>query len=157
MPQPTILNAATGQWVHAPAIAAPSGGTTTDTQARTAIGSILSVLRDAGVIAGATHLPASQGWNATLNKIVLDAAIAAPTGGTPDADLRTAIGSVLGVLASFGLINGGTSGPVFVLGADLQLTTAGIDDVDVDGTADDNARTALNSALAAMRAAGLTA
>lgn len=158
MPQPTILNAATGQWVHAGPIAAPTGGTTTDTQSRTAIGGILAALRDAGVIAGATHLPSSQQWNGTLKQIVLGPAITGPTGGTPDADLRTAVGSVIAVLQGAALVNGGTTGPNFVLDPDnLQMATAGITDLNIDGTGDDNARTALNSALAAMRLAELIA
>lgn len=157
MPQPTVLNTATSQWVHAPAIADPSGGTTIDTQGRTAVGAILAALRDAAVIAGATHLPASQGWNATLKKIVLGPAITAPTGGTTtDAALRTAIGSVIAVLQAAGIVNGGTADPVFVLDpAELQLAQASIADLAVDGSGDDAGRTALNSALAAMRSAEL--
>lgn len=160
MPQPTLLNKATGQWVHHAAITAPTGGTIVDDESRTAVGSVIAVLQAAGVVAGATHLPAGHQWNGTLKKIVLTGALTAPTGGTTtDADLRTAIGSVITVLEQAGLANGATTGPAFALdAAELQLAAgAAIDDLAVDGTGDDEARTALNACLAAMRLAELIA
>lgn len=159
MPQPKVFNKATGQWVHHAAITDPTGGTTTDTQGRTAVVSILAALRSAGVIAGATHLNVGHKWNATLRKVVLGPAITDPTGGTPDAAGRTAIGSVLTVLRKTGIIAGGTSGPAFVLDATEHQWAAGaaIADLAVDGSGDDQMRTALNAALAAMRDAELIA
>ena len=161
MPQPTLLNQATGQWVHHAAITDPSGGTTVDSQARTAIASILGALRNTGVIAGATHLNVSHQWNGTLRKVVLGPAIANPTGGTTtDAAARTAIGSVLTVLRNTGIIAGGTAtAPGFVLDGPEKQWAAGaaIADLAVDGSADDELRTALNAALAAMRSAELIA
>ncbi|MCX3064209.1 hypothetical protein [Streptomyces beihaiensis] len=160
MPSPTVFNEATSQWVHAAAIADPSGGTTPDAEGRTAVVSILAVLRGAGVIAGATDLNVSQTWNGPTNQVAQHPAIADPSGGaSPDAAARTAIGSVLTVLRSTGLIAGGTTGPAFVLdGAQHQWADgADITDLAVDGSADDQLRTALNSALAAMRLAELIA
>lgn len=160
MPSPTVFNQATGQWVHAAAIADPSGGTTVDTQSRAATGSILAVLRKAGVIAGSAGLNVSQTWNGPTHQIVQGAAIAAPSGGTTtDANLRTAIGSVLAVLKSCGLIVGGTTGPAFVLDGSEHQWAAGAAIADVSGgtTADAECRTAVNSALAAMRLAELIA
>ena len=159
MPQPKVFNKATGQWVHHAAITDPTGGTTTDTQGRTAVVSILAALRNAGGIAGATHLNIGHQWNATLRKVVLGPAITDPTGGTPDATGRTAIGSVLTVLRKTGIIAGGTSGPAFVLDATEHQWAAGaaIADLAVDGSGDDQMRTALNAALAAMRDAELIA
>lgn len=160
MPSPTVLNAATGQWVHAAAISDPSGGASADTQGRTALASILAALRNAGVIAGATHLNLGHQWNATLRKVVLGPAIADPSGGaTTDTAARTSIGSVLNVLRATGIIAGGTAGPAFTLDATEHQWAAGpaIADLAVDGSADDELRTALNSALAAMRSAELIA
>lgn len=160
MPQPKVFNKATGQWVHHAAITDPTGGTTTDTQSRAAVVSILAALRNAGVIAGATHLNVGHKWNATMRKVVLGPDITAPTGGTTtDAAGRTAIGSVLTVLRKTGIIAGGTSGPSFVLDAPEHQLAAGaaIADLAVDGSGDDQLRTALNAALAAMRDAELIA
>jgi hypothetical protein len=160
MPQPKVFNKATGQWVHHAAITDPTGGTTTDTQGRAAVVSILAALRNASVIAGATHLPASHQWNAAQRKIVLGPAIADVTGGTTtDAGGRSAIGSVLAVLRRTGIIAGGTSGPAFAYDAPEHQLAAGaaIADLAVDGSADDQLRTALNAALAAMRDAELIA
>ncbi|MGW4886912.1 hypothetical protein [Streptomyces murinus] len=159
MPQPKVFNKATGQWVHHAAIADPTGGTTTDTQSRTAVSAILAALRNAGVIAGATHLNIGHQWNASMRKVVLGPAIADVSGGTPDAAARTAIGSVLAVLRRTGIIAGGTTGPAFVLDGPEHQWAAGaaISDLAVDGSADDQLRTALNSVLAAMRDAELIA
>lgn len=160
MPSPTVFNAATSQWVHAAAIADPSGGTTTDAEARTATVSILDVLRNAGVIAGASGVNVGQAWNGPTNQIVQNAVIAAPSGGaTTDAETRTAIGSVLAVLEGCALIAGGTAGPPFVLDAAESQWAVGADITDVSGgaTVDAECRAALNSALAAMRLAELLA
>jgi hypothetical protein len=160
MPQPTVLNQATGQWVHHAAIADPAGGTTADTQARSAVAAILAALRNAAVIAGATHLNVGHQWNATLHRVVLGPAIANPAGGTTtDAAARTAIGSVLNVLRATGIIAGGTSGPAFTLDGPEHQWAAGaaITDLAVDGSADDQLRTALNAVLVAMRSAELIA
>ncbi|MEV6791252.1 hypothetical protein AB0M87_04455 [Streptomyces sp. NPDC051320] len=160
MPQPTVLNAATGQWVHAAAITDPSAGASIDIQGRAAMVAILAALRSAAVIGGATHLNASYGWNATMRKIVLGPAITAPSGGTTtDGPARTAIGSVLTVLRNTGIVAGGTRGPAFVLDAPEHQLAAGaaITALAVDGSADDELRTALNSALVAMRSAELIA
>lgn len=160
MPQPKVFNQATGQWVHHASIADPSGGTTTDTQGRSTVSSILAALRSAAVIAGATHLNIGHQWNATQRKVVLGPTIANPSGGTTtDSSARTALGSVLNVLRATGIIAGGTSGPAFVLdGAEHQWAAgAAIADLAVDGSGDDQLRTALNAALAAMRDAELIA
>jgi len=160
MPQPKVFNQATGQWVHHAAIADPSGGTTTDSQARTAVSSILAALRNAGVIAGGTHVNIGHQWNASMRKVVLGPAIAGPTGGTTtDTAARTAIGNVLNVLRATGIIAGGTTGPSLVLDDTEHQWAAGaaIADLAVDGSADDQLRTALNAALAAMRDAELIA
>ncbi|MFB7595755.1 hypothetical protein [Streptomyces sp. NPDC056160] len=160
MPQPTVLNKATGQWVHHAAIADPSGGATADTQARTAVVAIVAALRNAAVVAGATQLNIGHQWNAALRKVVLGPAIANPAGGTTtDAAARTAIGAVLTVLRTTGIVAGGTSGPALVLdGPEHQWADgAAIADLAVDGSGDDELRTALNAALAAMRSAELIA
>lgn len=159
MPQPTVLNAATGQWVHAAAIADPTGGTTTDTEGRTTIGALLAALRAAAVIGGATALPLTQGWNAAQRRVVLCKGIADPTGGTTtDTELRSTLGSVLAVLRDFGIIDGGTGFPTFVLDGDThQWSTTAVPDVSGGATLDAEGRIALNSALAAMRLAELIA
>lgn len=160
MPQPKVFNKATGQWVHHAAIADPTGGTTTDTQGRAAVVSILAALRSASVIAGATRPNIGHKWNGAQRKVVLGPAIADVSGGTTtDAGGRTAIASVLAVLRKTGIIAGGTSGPSFVLDAPEHQLAAGaaIADLAVDGSADDQLRTALNAALAAMRDAELIA
>lgn len=51
MPEPRYWDEDTSAPTHGPAIADPTGGTTTDTQARAAIVSILAALRSAGIIA----------------------------------------------------------------------------------------------------------
>lgn len=158
MAQPSAFNGPTDQWTHGAAIADPSGGTTTDAQARTTIISILAALRSVSVISGATALDVSQGWNGPTSQIVQGPAIAAPSGGTTaDAELRTAIGSVLAVLQSTGIIAGGSGGPTPVLDPTTnQLAAAGpIADVSGGATIDSQGRTAINSALAAMREASL--
>lgn len=157
MPSPTVFNASTGQWVHAAAISNPSAGTTIDAESRTATNSILAALRAKGVIAGASQVNVSHTHQGRRN--VLAAAISAPTGGaTADAELRTAIGSILTVLRGYGVIAGSDNLTTLILDEDTHaLTTAAIANVSGGATADTNCRTAINSALAGMRARGLIA
>jgi hypothetical protein len=163
MPSPTVFNASTSQWVHGAAIANPTGGTPIDAESRTAINSILSALRAAGVIAGATQLPVGHAYNGTTGQIVLTGAIAAPSGGaTVDAESRTAIGSILTALRNGGVIAGGTADPSITALAYDEDTSAwavrpAIADVSGGATVDANGRTAINSALAAMRGRQLIA
>jgi hypothetical protein len=49
MPAPTYIDSS-GKFVDGPAIAAPTGGATVDSQSRTAITSIIAVLVAAGLI-----------------------------------------------------------------------------------------------------------
>lgn len=161
MPSPaTVFNAGTGQWVAAAAITDPTGGATVDSQARTATNSILAALRTVGVIAGATAVNIGHSWNLTTNKVALNAAITDPSGGaTVDTNCRTTIVSVLTLLRRASIIAGGTDNPVHGYDATSRgLTTgAAIADVAAGGTTDTECRAAVNSALAAMRTAGLIA
>lgn len=158
MPAPTVFNAPTSMWVHAAAIADPSGGLTVDAEARTATNAILAALRDKGVIASAAALNTRHTWNAATSQVVLGPAIADPSGGTTvDADARTAIGSILTVLRVFGVVAGATGGPSLVLDEDTgAVSTAAIADLST-ATGDAECRTALNSALAALRSRNLIA
>lgn len=158
MPQPKYFNAATSQWVHGAAITDPTGGTTTDSQGRTAISSILAALRAAGVIAGATSLNLTYGWNAGRSQVVLLPAITAPSGGaTVDTEGRAAISSILAVLGAAGIVGGGSAGPSGALNAatNQMCEAAAIVDVSGGSTVDSQFRTAVNAALAAMRDAAL--
>lgn len=163
MPSPTVFNAGTSQWVHGAAITDPSAGATIDAESRTATNSILAALRAAGVIAGASQLPTGHSHNGTTGQIVLTSAITAPTGGaTNDANLRTAIGSILTALRNAGIIAGGTSDPSVTSLTYDEDTSAwavrpAIADVSAGATIDTNCRTAINSALAAMRSRQLIA
>lgn len=163
MPSPSAFNASTGGWVHGAAISNPSAGATVDAEARTATNSILAVLRAANVIAGASQLPVGHSYNGTTGQTTLSGAISDPTGGaTVDANARTAIGSILVALRNAGLITGGTTHPsIAALTFDEDTSSwavrPAIADVSGGATVDANCRTALNSALAAMRSAQLIA
>jgi len=160
MPAPKVHNAATGQLVHGATITNPTGGTP-DAESRTAVNAILAALRNAGVIAGATSISLGQTFNPATSQIVGGAAIAAPAGGaTIDANCRTTINAIRAVLQNAGLIAGAAT----TLGAhafdedSYSLTVgAAIPDVAAGGTTDTEGRAAINSALAAMRLAGLIA
>lgn len=85
------------------AVSDASGGATVDANCRTAINSILAVLRGFGVIAGSD----------SLTTLILDedtaalttAAIADVSGGTPaDAECRTAVNAALSAMRKRGLI-----------------------------------------------------
>ncbi|MFJ8153961.1 hypothetical protein [Streptomyces sp. NPDC094468] len=158
MPQPKQLNQATGQWVHGTAVADPSGGATADTQARAAAAAMLAALRAAGVLGGASQLNLGHSYNAANSQITLQPAIADPTGGvTIDDVARPTIISILGVLRRVGIIAGGSGGPQFALnGPTNQLCQGGaIADPSGGATVDSQCRTAITSALAAMRDAAL--
>lgn len=157
MPEPKVFNGATGQLVHGAAIADPSGGLTIDAEARTATNGILAALRRAAVIAGATQAPpATNVWS--VGRVALGAAIANPAGGaTIDADLRTAINSILTVLRGHGVIADGAAMPTHIVDEDTStVTSAAIANLST-ATGDAECRTAINSALAAMRSANLIA
>ncbi len=51
MAEPKFFDEDTASLTHGPAIADPTGGTTVDAQARTAINNILAALRSAQIIA----------------------------------------------------------------------------------------------------------
>lgn len=160
MPSPTVFNSATGQMVHGAAISDPTGGAITDSQARTATVSVLTALRAIGVLAGgATLLNNGNQFDGTHTALL--AAITAPTGGTPDPELRTAINGILGALKQAGVIAGRTV-PVSLTSMALRTDlgeSPSVAVVDVSGGAniDANCRTAINSVLAAMRSASLIA
>lgn len=159
MAAPNVLNPATGQWCHGAVIADPSSGSTVDSQARTALAAVLAALRNASVIAGATRPTSGHVWNAVTNEVVLGPAITAPSGGsTIDSQVRATVALIAGVLARAGIVGGGTRGPAFVLdGGTSQWAGAAIPDITGGAVIDDVCRTALNSALAAMRNAELIA
>lgn len=160
MPSPTVFNGVTGQMVHGTAITDPTGGAITDTQARTATVSILAALRTVGILAGATSVSNNGLQFDGTNQATL-AAITAPTGGTPDPELRTAITGILGALKSAGVIAGRTV-PTSLTAMALRTDggeSPGAAVVDVTGGAniDANCRTSIGGVLTAMRSANLIA
>lgn len=160
MPAPSIFNAATGQMVHGAAISDPTGGAVTDSQARTATNSILAALRTAGILAGGTSVPFTTPQFDGAHTAAL-AAITAPTGGTPDSELRTAIGGILTALRNAGIIAGRTV-PASLTAMSLrtdggEAPAPAVADVSGGANIDANCRTAINNALAAMRSASLIA
>lgn len=160
MPSPAIFNAATGQMVHGAAVTDPTGGAITDTQARTATVSILAALRTVGVLAGSTGVSNNGLQFDGTNQATL-AAITAPTGGTPDTELRTAITGILTALKSGGVIAGRTV-PTSLTAMALRTDggeSPGAAVIDVTGGSniDANCRAAINSVLAAMRSANVIA
>lgn len=164
MPSPTVFNPGTKQWVHGAAIANPSGGTILDTQARATTNSILAALRAAGVLAGGTAMPGSGRQFDGVRQSLL-AAITAPTGGTPDAEMRTAVGGILTALQNAGIIAGATKAPSLTsltLGNTSHQLADGpalspVLDLVTGSNIDTNCRTALISAITAMRSASLLA
>lgn len=160
VPAPTVFNAATGQMVHGAAVSDPSGGAVTDSQARTATNSILAALRAAGILAGGTAMSvAAPQFDGTHTAAL--AAITAPTGGTPDPELRTAIGGILTALRNAGIIAGRTV-PASLTAMTLrtdggEAPAPAVTDPSGGANIDANCRTAINSALAAMRSASLIA
>lgn len=163
MPEPKVFNAATGQLVHAAAIADAAGGVTVDAQARAAINAILAVLRQSGVIAGATGLPMGHTFNGPTAQIVLSGAIADAAGGaTIDAESRVAVNALLAVLRKAGVIAGSTSDPsilAMVFDEDTGAMVPGAAIINVAGgaTIDAECRVAVNAALVACRSRNLIA
>lgn len=161
MPAPTVFNPATSQLCHGAAIANPTGGVTVDAEARTATNAILSVLRVKAVVAGATSLHVGQTWNAATTQIVQAAAIPAPTGGiTIDVNVRATINSIRTVLANAGLIVGATTSlNALAFDEDAYGWKVGAHIADAAGAVptDAECRSAVNTALAAMRRSSLIA
>lgn len=157
--KPTVLNAGTSQWVHAAAIADPTGGTA-DPEARVTAVSILAALRAAGIIAGATSLPSSVvQFSGTNYRTALLPDIAAPSGGANiDANARTAIGGILAALRNAGVLPGAPTVPALTLGTNGQLAPApAVADITGGTIIDTQLRAAVNAALAAMRSRSLIA
>lgn len=160
MPSPTVFNSATGQMVHGAAISDPTGGAISDTQARTATNSILAALRAVGILAGGSGPTlATPQFDGTGTALL--ASITAPTGGTPDPELRTAVNGIITALKNAGVLAGRTAAASLTA---MSLRTDGgeapapaVADVSGGSNIDANCRTAINSALAAMRSASLIA
>jgi hypothetical protein len=109
MPVSTIYDHPRRNQALTPAIADPTGGTTTDSQARAAITSILAVLRSVAFVAGGSADPAFA-LNQPTMQLCAGAAIADPSGGaTIDAECRAALVSALAAMRSYGLIAGATA------------------------------------------------
>lgn len=160
MGNPTVFNSATGQMVHGAAITDPSGGAITDSQARTATSSILAALRARGIIAGATAMNVAAHQNDGSHTALLGA-ITAPSGGTPDPELRTAVTAMIGALRAAGVVAGravpSSLTPLSSTSTWGEAPAAAIADVSGGSNVDANCRTAINGALAAMRSASLIA
>jgi predicted deacylase len=157
--QPSILDA-TGRWVHGPAVADPAGGAITDTQARTATASILAALRARGILAGSTSLPSATQQFDGVHTALLPA-ITAPSGGTPDPELRTGITGILAALKAAGVVAGRTV-PASLTAMSLgsggsEASAPAVVDVSGGANIDANCRTAIASAITAMRSASLIA
>lgn len=162
MPAPSQFNPATGMAVHAAAVADPAGGATQDANSRAATVAILSVLRAAGVIAGATQNPLSHSFNGPTFQTTLAAAIGNPAaGGTTDAELRTGIVALLTAMRNAGWIAGGADPSITPLTFDEDsynwANAAAIANVAGGATVDTECRAAINAALAACRLRGLIA
>jgi hypothetical protein len=158
MPQPKVLNSATGMLCHGAAIANPTGGATIDVETRAATTAILAALRIPGIIAGATTTASSTVYDHPRRMQALSAAIADPAGGaTVDAQARTAISAILAVVRAAGIVAGGASDPAFALNQPTMQLCHGAAIADPSGgtTTDVECRAALVSALAAMRSRGL--
>lgn len=162
MPQPTVFNGPTGQWVHGAAVADPAGGATVDANARAAMVPILAALRAFGAIAGATQLPAGHTFSGPTSQIVLAPAIATVAGGvTIDAECRVAINALLVVMRNAGIIAGGSDPSILAMTYDEDTGSvvpgAAIVNVAGGATVDAECRAATNAALAAARSRGLIA
>lgn len=162
MATPTVWDEDFQCYVHAAHIADPTGGVTTDANARTAINSALSALRSARII-GRDATSTVQGqmagptvWDATARTYVHAADISNPTGGTADAELRTAVNQILAAMRGAHIIaGGGTSGPT-VWDEDSRSYTFSAYTAPTGGaTVDDEGRTAVGLIAAALRSAGL--
>lgn len=165
MASPTIWDEDYNCYVHAAAIADPTGGATADSQARTAVNSILAALRVARIIGRdttATVEPQPAGasvWDSGRQAYVLAADISAPAGGaTVDAELRTAIGQVLTALRGAGVLAGGSNVGPTVWDEDTNSYTFSQYTTPTGGTTTDaEGRAQLNLAAAALKSAGLLA
>lgn len=161
MASPTIWDEDFRCFVHAAHIADPTGGTTIDANARTAINSILAALRAARIIGRDSTATVEEQtppgvWDADRNSYVRAAAIANPTGGTADAELRTAVGQVLTALRK-GLIIAHTAaaGNPDVYDEDVSsYAFSGYTTPTGGATEDAEARAQLNLAAAALKSAG---
>lgn len=113
---------------------------------------------DAATIAKTDAGAVSRGagvWNATLNCYSNHAAIASPSGGTTDAELRTAVGQVLTALRQSGVILGGTAGGPTVFDPAAGAYTFSAYTAPTGGTPDNEGRTAINSIATALKSKGL--
>lgn len=162
MASPTVWDEDYKAFVHAAHIADPTGGTTIDSEARTAIVSALAALRAGWVIgrdSTSTVQAQVQGatvYDATRRCYVAATAISDPSGGaTIDTNLRTAVGQILTAMRGGGIIAGGSGSPsVWDEDTDsyafsAYTTPSGGATVDAEG------RTAADAIAVALRSAGL--
>jgi hypothetical protein len=162
MATPTVWDEDFQCYVHHVHIADPSGGVTQDSQARAAIVSALSALRLARIIgrdATATvesQLAGATVYDATAKCYVQAAAISNPTGGTPDAELRTAVNQILVALREAHIIvGGGVTGPTVYDEDSHSYAFSAYTAPTGGGTVDDEGRAQANLIATAMRSAGL--
>lgn len=107
LPMGHVFNGPTNTIALVAAITNPTGGAVIDAESRTAITALLTVLRNAGVVAGGTADPSilPMTLDEDTGSVVPGAAIATVTGGaTVDAECRTAINAALVACRSRGLI-----------------------------------------------------
>jgi hypothetical protein len=105
MKGPLAIDQDSFAYVHAAAIADPTGGATVDSQSRTAVGLILAALRNANVIAGTGPQVGPAIWDEDAMCQVNAAFIASPTGGaTVDTELRAALVQAINALRSANIV-----------------------------------------------------
>jgi hypothetical protein len=142
------------------AVTDPTGGATIDIEGRAQLILALAAMRSAGIISGGTAMKGPLVVDQAKFAYVHAAAIADPTGGTADAESRTAVNAILAALRADNII--ASTGPmvspsVWDEDAMCQVVRAFQANPTGGATVDAELRTAVGQTMAALRSANIMA
>jgi hypothetical protein len=138
----------------------PTGGATIDVEGRAQLILGLTAMRSAGLITGGTAMKGPLVPDHAKGCYVHGAAVADPTGGTADAESRTAVNAVLAALRSDNIIASAAamaSPAVWDEDAMCQVVRAFQANPTGGATVDAELRTAVGQAMTALRSANVMA
>lgn len=138
----------------------PTGGATIDIEGRAQLILALAAMRSAGIISGGTAMKGPLVHDNAKGCYVHAAAVADPTGGTADAESRTAINAILAALRADNIIASTSAmvGPtVWDEDAQCQVYRAFQANPTGGASVDAELRTAVGQAMTALRSANIMA